>query len=200
MTTPAQPTEPRSGSNVFTRKLGPLPMWGWMGIAALLAVLFYLHSKNSSSSSTAASGTSSGTGDSTTDSSLVPQFVNQTYVQNAPPSAPPTSTATTGTSTAPASSAVSEILTAGHVLNPSPSKAEIGWTISQKSPQATQLKVVLNGPGVKNQTRYVPATATTASFEGLQGGHNYTAQITPVDAGGQAVGGPNNVDFKTSAK
>lgn len=98
MTTPA---EPSGGGNVFTRKIGPLPMWGWMGIVALLAVFYYLYKKNqsaSTSSTNAAANTPGGT-----DSSLVPQFVNQTYDNSQPPPAPnititnniPSSTGTT---------------------------------------------------------------------------------------------------------
>jgi hypothetical protein len=91
-------------------------------------------------------------------------------------------------------------LTQGHTINPSAKKAEIGWTIKQQSPNATQLEVVLNGPGVKNQKRYIPASATTATFDNLQPGHTYTAAVTPIDSAGQAVGGPNNVTFITAKK
>ena len=104
----------RSG-NVFTRKIGPLPMWGWMAIAGLLAIFYYLYKKNQANQQTAASTAAANTTGST-DQSLVPQFVNQTYVNGTPPAAPnvtvnntvPTSTATpttpapAQTSTAPA--------------------------------------------------------------------------------------------------
>ena len=38
------------GGNVFTRKIGPLPMWAWMGIALALAIVYYLYKKHTSSS------------------------------------------------------------------------------------------------------------------------------------------------------
>jgi hypothetical protein len=202
------PERSGGGGNVFTRKLGPLPMWAWMGIALLVAVGYYLIRKQQSGANNTSGASSSPSTVNTpggVDSSLVPQFVNQTYTNVQPPTAPnvtvnntvPTA-ATPPPTTAPSTSPLNEILTAGHTINPSPKKAEIGWTIKQQSPNATQLQVVLNGPGVKNQTRYIPASATTATFDNLQGGHTYIADVTPVDAQGQAVGGPNHVTFVTA--
>lgn len=73
------------GGNVFTRKIGPLPMWGWMGIALAIALAYYfLHKKNTASTQAAAATNTPGG----TDSSLVPQFVNQTYTNVQPPAAP----------------------------------------------------------------------------------------------------------------
>jgi hypothetical protein len=197
MTTPSQPATPpkaSGGGNVFTRKMGPLPMWAWMAIMLVLAGGYYLIKGKGSSSSTTGS-TSASTVDTPggVDSSLVPQFVNQTYVQGAPPAAP---AATTSTSASP----INEILQAGHTINPSAGNAQVGWTIAQKSPNATQLKVVINGPGKKNETRYVPASATTATFQDLSPGHTYDVAVTPIDAKGQAVGGPNNINLVTAKK
>jgi LysM repeat protein len=106
MTTPMAP-EQQSG-NILTRKLGPLPMWGWMAIALVIAIAYYLIDKKNSANSASAQGTSS-TPTDTTDQSLVPQFVNQTYVNGTPPPAPsvtvnntvPTGTTSTGTTTTP---------------------------------------------------------------------------------------------------
>jgi hypothetical protein len=81
------------GGNVFTRKIGPLPMWAWMAIALLVALGYYLIKSKKSSTSTSGSSTDSSGQSSDVDSSLVPQFVNQTYVNNTPPAAP-TSTGT----------------------------------------------------------------------------------------------------------
>jgi outer membrane biosynthesis protein TonB len=62
------------GGNVFTRKMGPLPMWGWMGIALALALGYYfIHGKKSSGS---------------TPANDVPQFVNQVYDNDYPPPSP----------------------------------------------------------------------------------------------------------------
>jgi hypothetical protein len=85
--------ESSSGGNVFTRKLGPLPMWGWMAVVLLLAIAYYfMHKQASSSSSGNTSGAASSPSSLNTpggvDSSLVPQFVNQVYNQETPPAAP----------------------------------------------------------------------------------------------------------------
>jgi len=88
VTTPSQP----SGGNVFTRKLGPLPMWAWMGIALAIALLYYLYKKNtaaaSSTNTSAAQTAATNNTPGGVDSSLVPQFVNQTYTNVTPPAAP----------------------------------------------------------------------------------------------------------------
>lgn len=75
--------------SIFTRKLGPLPYWGWMAIVLLLAVFYGMYSKQKKAASSAASDNSS-TVDSPggVDASLVPQFVNQVYTQTTPPPAP----------------------------------------------------------------------------------------------------------------
>ncbi len=96
---------PESGSgrnNVFTRKVGPLPMWAWMAIALVLAIVYYLYKKKSAAAATgAASGTAANTPGGV-DASLVPQFVNQTYVNNTPPAVPtPASVAVTPPASAP---------------------------------------------------------------------------------------------------
>lgn len=89
MTTPAQPQNAGSqpapgagGSNVFTRKLGPLPLWGWMGIGLAVALGYYFWQKNKAAS-TASTSTTGTTG--TTDQNLIPQFVNQVYTDNTVP-------------------------------------------------------------------------------------------------------------------
>lgn len=82
--------QPQSSGNVFTRKIGPLPMWAWMGIALALAIVYYLYKKHESgsSSSTSSSQNSSVNTPGGVDASLVPQFVNQVYNQETPPVAP----------------------------------------------------------------------------------------------------------------
>src|ERR1700761_8481263 len=76
--------------SVLKRQVGPLPMWGWMGIALLLAIIWYaVQKKKSGSSTTTGAGSSSGTSTVNSpggvDSSLVPQFINQTYTETTPP-------------------------------------------------------------------------------------------------------------------
>jgi LysM repeat protein len=83
------PERTTSGGNVFTRKIGPLPMWAWMGILLGVAGVYYMiKSKKSSSSSSTDQSTATNNTPGGVDSSLVPQFVNQTYVNPTPPAAP----------------------------------------------------------------------------------------------------------------
>ena len=84
MSEPAPEAAPRSRGNILTRKVGPLPLWGWMAIGLVAAIGFYLMQKKNAASS---SSTSTGTGTSTTSSSQIPQFVNQVYTNGTPPPA-----------------------------------------------------------------------------------------------------------------
>lgn len=213
------------GGNAFTRKVGPLPLWGWMGIAALIAVLYYLFRKNQAANSATSTAQTAATNNTPggVDSSLVPQFINQVYNQESPPVAPNvtvnktinsndtnsgnTNSGNTTTVTPPAppsapptqAGPLNEILQKGHAISLNPGNAVIGWTIAQKSPNATQLLVTLAGPGVAHGfQRTIPASATTATFKDLEPGHTYVATVTPMDSAGQAVGGPNHVTFVTS--
>lgn len=99
-TAPEPAPASRSSGNTFTRKLGPLPVWAWMGIVLALA-LAYWYIKNRKAVS-AAQGTPTTTGSAastgqTADSSLIPQFVNQVYDTDTPPQpGPPGPTGQTG--------------------------------------------------------------------------------------------------------
>ena len=81
---PAAPGGAPKHDNVFTHKIGPLPMFGWVAIAAAILVAWRMFAaKKSGTASTAASGTAS------TGANTVPQFVNQTYTTLTAPAAPP---------------------------------------------------------------------------------------------------------------
>jgi len=71
MAEPGEPTRASPG-NVFTNKIGPLPMIAWVGIIGAV-IIGWAYLKNRGSSSQAAAG------DGSTPASDVPQFVNQTY-------------------------------------------------------------------------------------------------------------------------
>jgi hypothetical protein len=95
----AAPARPAGRENVFTHKIGPLPMWGWLAIVGGALVAWRLYSgKQAAAANTA--GTTTGTS-AGTDPNTVPQFVNQTYVNTTAPAAP-TGTPTGGTPTNPA--------------------------------------------------------------------------------------------------
>lgn len=60
------------GGNVFTRKLGPLPMWGWTAGAGVLVVGWAVYQRRKAST-TAASSSTAGS------SALTPPQVTQIY-------------------------------------------------------------------------------------------------------------------------
>lgn len=68
--------------NVFTRHIGPLPMWAWLLISLGLIGVYYVWHRNQAAQQ---ASPSMATG---TDASQVPQFVNQTYTSVTPPAAP----------------------------------------------------------------------------------------------------------------
>lgn len=94
MSSPAQESAPRKssgGGNTFTKKIGPLPIWAWMGVslAVLLAYSYYRKSKSGTTTGTGTtSGTSTVNAPGGVDASLVPQFVNQVYDSPQPSPAP----------------------------------------------------------------------------------------------------------------
>lgn len=65
---------PRHRENVLTHKLGPLPTWAWIAVAAAAVLAYSLYKGRTS----AAQGTS-------VPSDQVPQFVNQTFTTVTPP-------------------------------------------------------------------------------------------------------------------
>ena len=89
--TDAPPRTSSRRENVFTRKIGPLPMWAWVAIVSAV-ILGYAYWKNRQSSSSQAQP-------ATTDASQVPQFVNQTYTTVQPPSEPSITPGSTDTDT-----------------------------------------------------------------------------------------------------
>ena len=84
----AGPSKPAvKHDNVFTRKIGPLPMWASLAIvAAGIGVWAIIANKKASSSSSSDEA----------NASEVPDFINQTYVSGYPPSAPGTTGAVPG--------------------------------------------------------------------------------------------------------
>lgn len=84
MSEPMPETTP-TRSNPFLKRLGPLPLWGWMGVGLALALAYYFWKQKTNAANQAAVDTTG----SVDVSGQIPQFVNQTYVTAAPPQAPP---------------------------------------------------------------------------------------------------------------
>lgn len=78
----------RPQSNVFTRKVGPMPLWGWMAILGGLALLYSFYKKSKPSANDQAAAQAAGNAPGGVDASLVPQFINQNYESPEPPEAP----------------------------------------------------------------------------------------------------------------
>jgi nucleoid-associated protein YgaU len=79
----------RTGGGGLTKKMGPLPMWGWMAVVLVLVVLYAYYKKSKAASTTAPTSAAGGVNSpGGVDSSLVPQFINQTYTDVTPPAAP----------------------------------------------------------------------------------------------------------------
>jgi hypothetical protein len=80
---PGAPSGSTAGrrENVFTHKIGPLPMWGWLAIVAAALIGWRLYSNKTNA---AAQQQQQGT-PTDTSANTVPQFVNQTYVSTSAP-------------------------------------------------------------------------------------------------------------------
>lgn len=107
-------TETRSSGSTFTRKIGPLPLWGWMGIGLALGMGYYMLKGGSSSSAASTASTTTGSSQTTATSGTGTQsypsqnISNHSFgasggvanVQSVPASTGTASTDTTGTASA----------------------------------------------------------------------------------------------------
>lgn len=192
MSEPSPETAPSSGSskNVFTRKLGALPLWAWMGIGLAVALGYYYWKQSTGSAAGAKNAASQSASQSPeaaggVDSNLVPQFVNQTYVQNQPPA--PTMPSSSPTPAAPAASTQADKYpaptgtSAAKLTNTS---AKINWNyITGTTPKPTSYTIALyqqNGKLAQQFTVNAPDTAggtAQATVTGLHPGWQYNVQI-----------------------
>lgn len=78
-------SRPRGG-NVWTNKVGPLPLWSWMAIILGVVFLYSMYKKKTSTAANQSAGGVNSPGG--VDASLVPQFINQNYENSEPPAAP----------------------------------------------------------------------------------------------------------------
>lgn len=186
MSEQAPETAPQSGSgkNVFTRKLGALPLWAWMGIGLAVALGYYYWKQSTGSKAAAStSAASSGQAAGGVDSNLVPQFVNQTYVQGSPPA--PTLPATPSTPTAaPAQAGKYPAPSNEKVSKLTSTSAKINWDyITGTSPKPTSYTIgvyQLNGKLAQQVTVNAPDTAggtAQATITGLHPGWKYNVHV-----------------------
>ena len=153
------------GITGLTSKIGPLPVWGWLAVATILAVVWYLYQKNNATTSSG-----SGTSSDTTSSSLIPQFVNQTYTSVINPG----SGASTSTATQPSSGTSSSGSTAPPTntgttsTNPTPPSAPLPTNTTVKEPATpSDASATATGPN-----------AFKASWDAVPGATGYSYRIT----------------------
>lgn len=180
--------ERTGGGGVFTRKLGPLPMWGWGAIVLLLAIFWSMYSKQkaaaSSNNNSDASTVNSPGG---VDASLVPQFVNQVYTQGTPPPAPnitintpPPATTTTPTPVqkvnqypSPGGLGVSKVsstslkATWNNITSPTPAPQSYTIAVYDKAGKTVSQQTV-NAPDTVGGKSTATITGLPANASGLQ--------------------------------
>lgn len=173
--------DPNSGGlGPFSRKYGPLPLWGWLALATVLAVVWYLYQKGNSQ--TATTSTPSGT-----NSNLIPQFVNQVSTNVTPPAA----------GTSPASGTPSNV-PGDPDVTPSNNGAKFSWTAVPGSSKY-QVKIFAVGPNDNTTGKLVKSetvSGTTASVSGLALDTTYKWQVIDTSTGGQTP----LMDFETTGE
>jgi hypothetical protein len=148
------------GGNFFSKRLGPLPVWAWMGILIVGVIMYYFWQKNQTSSSSG-SGTS-GTGTSTTDSSLVPQFVNQVYTQPTPPGDGNTGPTGNGGNPTPTKSTTQQDYSwtdTGQKLTLDELAKKLGVSVAALMPANAQAKHVTEAYGKGDKKKLIPKGA-----------------------------------------
>jgi hypothetical protein len=149
---------PGRRENVFTHKIGPLPMWAWVAIVGGGLVAWRLYS-NKTSPSNAAAQQGQAAPDSTA-ANTVPQFVNQTYVSTSAPSAP-TGTAAPPTNPAPVGSSTQPkpTTTIGNWSYPAPT----GLQVYDQAAKGIRLSWnAVTGPAGQHPNSYTVATYNSA--------------------------------------
>jgi len=143
--------------NVFTHKIGPLPMWGWLAIVAGGLVAWRLYAGKNAATQAQQQGA---TAPDSTSASTVPQFVNQTYVSTSAPLAPaPTAGGTAGTPTNPAPTGTSTQPKPTTTLNQWAYPAPSGLQAYDTAARGTRLSWnAVTGPAGQHPNSYTVAT------------------------------------------
>jgi len=166
---PAPPSSRGGRENVFTHKLGPLPMWGWLAIVGGLLVAWRLYSNKTNASAAASQQgqTATGTSSGDTSANLVPQFVNQTYVATSAPLASTTADSSGGSSTGGTASTPTNPAPVGSSTQPKPTTTMGGWhypaptalaLVNQSSKGVSMSWDAVTGPSGQHPNSYTVAT------------------------------------------
>lgn len=130
----------------LNRKMGFLPLWGWLALLLVFAVGYYFFKKNQT---TTAQPATAAANQSTTNSSLIPQFVNQVYTNGSPP---PAHKPHGGTETPPTTTPSNPVTV--NIPN------EGGW-IPVTFPSAQALQQFYDFAGVTANNGYYPSNGDT---------------------------------------
>src|SRR5215469_14123505 len=160
----AAPQAPARRENLFTRKIGPLPMWAWTAIVAGLIIVWSLYQRRKQGQQQAQQQQAA-----TAQASQVPQFVNQTFTTVEPPLMPPPSGGT-GRPTVPPPRPAQPVpyrppapvtplpgLVLPHVIGPGP--AVIGNTLAQATATINAAGFHVNNVSGNTAGRVVSTTA-----------------------------------------
>ena len=176
MTAPPPEAPAARRENVFTHKIGPLPMWAWLAIIAAALVGWRLYSSRNAATQAQQQGA---TTTPSTPADQVPQFVNQTYVNTTAPAAQDTGTATPApvpTNPAPVGSSTQPKPTTtlpGKWHYPAPT----GLTVVNQAAKGISLSWnAVTGPSGQHPNSYVVATYNSKGQ--LVNQHNTTAGNT----------------------
>ena len=180
MSQPAPEAPPAAGKrdNVFTHKIGPLPMWGWVAIIGGVLVAWRLYSNKTNPSTAAAQ---QGAAATDTSANTVPQFVNQTYVSTVAPPAP----AATAPVTSPAPTPPAAGGSGGTPTNPAP----VGSSTQPKPTTTTPGSWSYPAPNGL-QTYDVSSTGVRLSWNavtGPSGQHPNSYTVATYDSKGKLV-------------
>jgi hypothetical protein len=99
---------------------------------------------------------------------------------------------TGGTTTGGSTSSTVPVVTNGHVVSVSGSRAVVGWSATG----ATTFKVQITGPGAING-KISTVNAMQATYGGLEAGHNYEVSVQPI-VKGKPAGTPGVIHFMTT--
>lgn len=173
-----------SGGNVFTRKIGPLPLWAWMGIGLAIALGYYFWQQNQASNSSSSTSSTPQTASTVNtpggvDSSLVPQFINQTYTSVSPPASPSVSVPSTITVQNGGTQSTGGQITMPNVAGQSPTQAKatlsgagIGSNVSVSGPSTAQASgtQVIEFQNPAAGTPVAPGTRITLGYSTVANG------------------------------
>ena len=176
--------------NVFTHKIGPLPMWGWVAIVGGGLVAYRLYSNKNAAASTGAT-----TAATDTTANTVPQFVNQTYVSTTAPLGPSTAASSGGTATGSTAAVPTNPSPVGTSSQPKPTTTLSGWSYPAPSGLSTY---DVAGSGVRLSWNAV--TGPSGQHPNSYTVATYNSKGVLVDQFSTAAGNTNTAEYGKGGK